>query len=166
MTRPAASRPAGIAYVGAGLLALSALASSIQLWGPVGLLVVAGGLGVVWLAVVHLDRRTIRVFAEKTVAAGSPVFGAAMGPSGGELHLQPDRIEFVGRHGHSVGYPWDEVVEVSLTRRGSSGRTGLLLVRAGGGKVLELEVADRPRLAEALQVRAPLPPGTLDIADE
>lgn len=163
MTRRETSRPAGIAYVGAALLALSALTSAIQLWGPVGLLVVAGGLAAAWVVMVHLDRRTIRVFADRTVAAGFPVFGAAMGPSGGELHLHPDRIEFVGRRGHSVAFPWDEVVEVSLAR--SSGQTGLLLVRAGDGRLLELEVADRSRLAEALQVRAPLLPGTLDIAE-
>ena len=139
--------------LGAGVLALAAVAAAVRLWGLPGIPIAAGFVGALWLVFLKMSARTERLYQAKTRNAGAPVFAALLGgTAGGDLVVSSDGLQFIGGRRRTPSFAWaaGELRCVRVARKGPLGSAALMTVEMVAGDRLQLEVADGPRLAKAL----------------
>jgi hypothetical protein len=141
------------AMLGAGALALAAVAVAVQLWGLPAIPIAAAFLGALWLVFLKMSARTEQLYQAKTRNAGAPVFAALLGgTAGGDLVVSSDGLRFVGGRRRTPSFVWapDELRCVRVARKGPLGSAALMTLEMVAGDRLRIEVADGPRLAKAL----------------
>lgn len=141
------------ATLSAGALALVSVAAAWQLWGLLGIPITVVTVVVLWVAALNLSRRTERLYETKTQSQGAPVFAALLGGvAGGDLVVDSRGLRFVGGRRRTRSFDWTtgELRRVRVARKGRLGSAALMTVEMVEGDPVWLEVADGPRLAEAL----------------
>lgn len=151
------SRSRVFALVGAGALALVAIVSAVQVFGPLGVPLTAAALTLCWMGAVALGRRTNRLALLRSDEHGEAVFFGLAGDAsiGGEIHVADDSVMVYKRRNRELKtrVGWGEVAEVSVHRKGPLGPAGLVRFDLTDGSVVNLEVDDGQRFAEALADR-------------
>lgn len=138
----------------AGALAVTSLVAAWQLWGLVGVPIAVVMFVALWLVVLRLSGRTERLYLAKTQSQGVPVFSALLGGAvGGDLVVDSAGLRFVGGRRRARAFVWtpQELRRVRVVRKGPLGSAALVTIELVVGDSVWLEVADGPRLADALE---------------
>ena len=146
--------PKPFAMLSAGVLAVACMAAAWQLWGLLGIPITVVTFVALRVVVLKVSRRTERLYETKTQSQGVPVFAALLGgAAGGDLVVDSRGLRFVGGRRRTRSFDWTtgELRCVRIARKGRLGSAAVMTVEMVAGDTVWLEVADGPRLAEALE---------------